>query len=123
MAGVTQRDYYEVLGVPREADAKTIRDAFRKLALQYHPDRNKEPDAEERFKEIAEAYGILSDPDKTVPSRWRACRTRSRPRGPADGPPRYYRNRRQGNGSLRSSRHLRCLHRLRGPHGNDTEDL
>jgi molecular chaperone DnaJ len=64
MAGVTQRDYYEVLGVPREADAKTIRDAFRKLALQYHPDRNKEPDAEERFKEIAEAYGILSDPDK-----------------------------------------------------------
>jgi molecular chaperone DnaJ len=59
-----QRDYYEVLGVPRDADAKTIKSAFRKLALKYHPDRSKAPDAEERFKEIAEAYGILSDPKK-----------------------------------------------------------
>jgi molecular chaperone DnaJ len=59
-----QRDYYEVLGVPRDADTKAIKDAFRKLALKYHPDRNKEPGAEERFKEIAEAYAILSDPDK-----------------------------------------------------------
>jgi molecular chaperone DnaJ len=53
-----------VLGVPRAADAKAIKDAFRKLALQYHPDRNKEPGAEERFKEIAEAYAVLSDPKK-----------------------------------------------------------
>jgi molecular chaperone DnaJ len=53
-----------VLGVARDADAKTIRDAFRTLALKYHPDRNKEPGAEERFKEIAEAYAILSDPNK-----------------------------------------------------------
>ncbi len=59
-----QRDYYEVLGVPRDADAKTIKDAFRKLALKYHPDRNKSPDAEARFKEIAEAYAVLSDPRK-----------------------------------------------------------
>lgn len=59
-----QRDYYEVLGVARDADAKTIKDAFRKLALKYHPDRNKSPDAEARFKEIAEAYAILSDPKK-----------------------------------------------------------
>ena len=59
-----QRDYYEVLGVPRDADAKAIRDAFRALALKFHPDRNKEPGAEERFKEIAEAYAILSDPKK-----------------------------------------------------------
>lgn len=59
-----QRDYYEVLGVPRDADAKAIKEAFRKLALQYHPDRNKAPDAEERFKEIAAAYAILSDPNK-----------------------------------------------------------
>jgi len=59
-----QRDYYEVLGVPREADAKTIKDAFRKLALRYHPDRNKEPGAEEKFKEIAAAYAVLSDPRK-----------------------------------------------------------
>ena len=58
------RDYYEVLGIERDADAKTIKNAFRKLALKYHPDRNKEPDAEERFKEIAEAYAILSDPKK-----------------------------------------------------------
>lgn len=53
-----------MLGVARDADAKTIRDAFRTLALKYHPDRNKEPGAEERFKEIAEAYAILSDPKK-----------------------------------------------------------
>lgn len=59
-----QRDYYEVLGVPRDADAKAIKDAFRRLALKYHPDRNKSPDAEARFKEIAEAYAVLSDPKK-----------------------------------------------------------
>lgn len=58
------RDYYEVLGVARDADAKTIKDAFRQLALKYHPDRNKEPGASDRFKEIAEAYAILSDPKK-----------------------------------------------------------
>jgi len=59
-----QRDYYEVLGVSRDADTKTIKDAFRELALKYHPDRNKSPDAEARFKEIAEAYAIISDPKK-----------------------------------------------------------
>lgn len=64
MDAVTKRDYYEVLGVPREADGKTITDAFRKLAFKFHPDRNKDPDAEERFKEIAEAYGVLSEPNK-----------------------------------------------------------
>src|SRR5512145_2375338 len=60
----TRRDYYEVLGVPRDADAKAVKDAFRQLALQYHPDRNKSPGAEERFKEISEAYAVLSDDDK-----------------------------------------------------------
>jgi molecular chaperone DnaJ len=60
----TKRDYYEVLGVSRDADAKAIKDAFRQLALKYHPDRNKAADAEERFKEIAEAYAVLSDPKK-----------------------------------------------------------
>ncbi|HJV93673.1 MAG TPA: DnaJ domain-containing protein, partial [Azonexus sp.] len=60
----TQRDYYEVLGVARDADQKAIKDAFRGLAMKYHPDRNKEPGAEERFKEIAEAYAVLSDPKK-----------------------------------------------------------
>ncbi len=60
----SRRDYYEVLGVARDADAKAIKDAFRALALKYHPDRNKAPDAEARFKEIAEAYAVLSDPAK-----------------------------------------------------------
>jgi molecular chaperone DnaJ len=59
-----QRDYYEVLGVAKDADQKAIKDAFRNLAMKYHPDRNKEPGAEERFKEIAEAYAILSDQKK-----------------------------------------------------------
>ena len=63
MAG-EQRDYYEVLGVARDADSKTIKDRFRELAMKYHPDRNKAPEAEARFKEIAEAYAILSDPKK-----------------------------------------------------------
>jgi molecular chaperone DnaJ len=59
-----QRDYYEVLGIARDADKKTIKNAFRELAMKYHPDRNKAPDAEDKFKEIAEAYAVLSDPDK-----------------------------------------------------------
>jgi molecular chaperone DnaJ len=66
MAAAAKRDYYEVLGVPRAADAGAIKDAFRKLAMQYHPDRNKEPGAEERFREIAEAYAVLSDAKKRV---------------------------------------------------------
>jgi molecular chaperone DnaJ len=53
-----------VLGVARDADEKAIKDAFRKLAMQYHPDRNRESGAEERFKEIAQAYAVLSDPKK-----------------------------------------------------------
>lgn len=53
-----------MLGIPRDADEKAIKDAFRTLALKYHPDRNKEPGAEERFKEIAAAYAVLSDPKK-----------------------------------------------------------
>ncbi len=58
------RDYYDILGVARDADAKTIKDAFRKLALKYHPDRSKEADATEKFKQIAEAYAVLTDPKK-----------------------------------------------------------
>lgn len=61
---VAQRDYYDVLGVARDADAKRIKEAFRELALKYHPDRNKAAGAEDRFKEIAEAYAVLSDPKK-----------------------------------------------------------
>jgi molecular chaperone DnaJ len=61
---MAQRDYYEVLGVGRGASAEEIKSAFRKLARQYHPDVNKEPDAEDRFKEINEAFAVLSDPEK-----------------------------------------------------------
>ncbi|MFX0078808.1 MAG: molecular chaperone DnaJ [Candidatus Hermodarchaeota archaeon] len=59
-----KRDYYEVLGVHRQATKEEIRQAYRKLALKYHPDRNKEPDASKKFKEISEAYAILSDDRK-----------------------------------------------------------
>ncbi len=58
------RDYYEVLGVPRDASTDDIRSAYRKLARQYHPDVNKDPEAEDRFKEIAEAYEVLRDLEK-----------------------------------------------------------
>ncbi|MBN2334664.1 molecular chaperone DnaJ [Candidatus Bathyarchaeota archaeon] len=59
-----KRDYYEVLGVERGASPDDVKRAFRKLAFQYHPDRNKEPEAEEKFKEISEAYAVLSDEQK-----------------------------------------------------------
>jgi len=57
-------DFYEILGVSRNATNEELKSAFRTLARKYHPDVNKEPDAEEKFKEINEAYGVLSDPDK-----------------------------------------------------------
>ena len=61
---MTQRDYYEILGVERSASNDDLKAAFRRLARQYHPDVNKSPDAEERFKEINEAYAVLSDADR-----------------------------------------------------------
>ncbi|MGZ9225955.1 MAG: DnaJ domain-containing protein, partial [Anaerolineales bacterium] len=61
---MSNRDYYEILGIARNASDDEIKAAFRKLARQYHPDVSKEADAEERFKEINEAYGVLSDADK-----------------------------------------------------------
>jgi len=60
-----RRDYYEVLGVGRGADSQELKSAYRKLALQYHPDRNRDdPDTAEKFKEASEAYAVLSDPEK-----------------------------------------------------------
>jgi molecular chaperone DnaJ len=61
---MTKQDYYETLSIPRTASADEIKSAFRKLARQYHPDVSEAPDAEERFKEINEAYAVLSDQDK-----------------------------------------------------------
>ena len=61
---VVKRDYYEVLGVSRNGTAEEVKKAFRKLAFQYHPDRNREDGAEEKFKEVNEAYEVLSDANK-----------------------------------------------------------
>jgi curved DNA-binding protein len=61
---VAFRDYYETLGVPRDASPEDIRRAYRRLAREYHPDVNKEAGAEDRFKEVSEAYEVLRDPEK-----------------------------------------------------------
>ena len=59
---MADRDFYEILGVPRNASQDDIQRAYRRLARAYHPDVNKDPSAEERFKDVSEAYDVLSDP-------------------------------------------------------------
>ncbi|PSN49798.1 DnaJ subfamily B member 9 [Blattella germanica] len=59
-----KKDYYALLGVSRKATDREIKKSFRKLAIKYHPDKNKEKGAEKKFQELAEAYEVLSDPDK-----------------------------------------------------------
>jgi len=61
---VEYKDYYQVMGVGRDTSAEDVKRAYRRLARKYHPDVSKEPDAEERFKEIGEAYEVLRDPEK-----------------------------------------------------------
>src|SRR5215469_10140189 len=58
-----RRDFYQVLGVSRDASQEEIQRSYRKLARQHHPDINKDPAAEERFKDVSEAYHVLSDPE------------------------------------------------------------
>src|SRR5690625_1969501 len=64
MAFMSKRDYYEVLGVGKDATPEELRKAYRKLARKYHPDVNKETDAEDKFKEVKEAYEVLRDDQK-----------------------------------------------------------
>ena len=64
MASMNDKDYYAILGVEKDASTEEIRKAFQQKARKLHPDVNKAPDAEERFKEVSEAYAVLSDPDK-----------------------------------------------------------
>jgi molecular chaperone DnaJ len=59
-----EQDYNDELGIPQEADEKAIKKAYHRLAMKWHPDHNKSPEAEERFKRIASAYAILSGPRK-----------------------------------------------------------
>ena len=71
------RDYYEVMGVARDASQEVIKRAYRRLARKYHPDVSKEPDAEAKFKELQEAYEVLKDPEKRAAynqlgENWRA---------------------------------------------------
>ena len=62
---MAKRDYYEVLGISRDCTAEDLKKAYRRLAMQYHPDRNPgNAEAEERFKEANEAYSVLSDPQR-----------------------------------------------------------
>ena len=83
---VAYQDYYAALGVPRDASEQDIRSAYRKLAREHHPDVNKDPDAEDRFKEISEAYEVLRDKDKRerydrLGSNWKAGQDVSGARG------------------------------------------
>ena len=64
MSSSSTQDFYEILGVKRGSSKDEIKAAYRKLAMQYHPDRNKDPGAEDRFKQISEAYAVLSDDEK-----------------------------------------------------------
>jgi curved DNA-binding protein len=90
------KDYYKILGVEPDADAKTIKTAYRKLARQYHPDVNPEPEAEDKFKEVAEAYEVLKNTERRAEydelRRWGGGRAR----GDGFEPPPGWQSRAQG---------------------------
>ena len=86
------KDYYQILGVARSASEEEIRKAYRRLARKYHPDVSQENNAEERFKEVAEAYEVLRDSEKRAAydqlgSNWRAGQDFRPPPGWRGGPP------------------------------------
>jgi len=83
MATMNEKDYYAILGVSKDATAKEIQKAFQLKARKLHPDINKEPDAEEKFKEVSEAYAVLSDEQKRA--RYDAMRS-GNPFAGAQGP-------------------------------------
>jgi curved DNA-binding protein len=110
------RDYYEVLGVPRNATQEELQAAYRKLSRSLHPDVNKDPSAEERFKEVGEAYRVLSDPE----SRARYDGMRARGRRPEGARPRA--GARAGPGGGRGGRRTQVF--TEGDLGGiDLEDL
>ena len=106
-----KRDYYEVLGVSRNATEEEIKRAFRRLARQYHPDVNKEKGAEARFKEINEAYEVLGDAQK------RAAYDRFGHAGVGAGAARRGRQPVRGLRLWQLQRSLRATLRQRGGHG------
>ena len=118
--GVSYRNYYEILGVKRDATEDQIRKAYRKLAKQFHPDVNKDPGAEAKYKEINEAYEVLKDPDKrnkydTLGENWKA--------GQDFQPPPGWTNRgntQQGNGNAWGdfSDFFRVIFGAQGSHGS-----
>lgn len=88
MASMNEKDYYAILGVDKDASAKDIQKAFQQKARKLHPDVNKEPDAEERFKEVSEAYAVLSDEQKKA--RYDAMRSGNPFAGAGAGAPAGY---------------------------------